>query len=94
MAQVIKLNKEEFPFVKTNEGEKLLQVLSVNMDAVKFGKTEELLKYAYCMCAGASLKDKKEFPFTLQQFTAALPAGWQQQVKALINTRARVKKES
>jgi len=81
-----KLNKKDFRFVVTDKGRSLLGQLSVDMKAVRFGNKEALRKYAYCMCAGATLTEKKKFPFTLEQFIKACPKNWKEQTIFLLNS--------
>jgi len=81
------LKNKSFPFVKTDKGAALLSQLSVDMDAVSFGKKEALKKYAYCMCAGASITGKIEFPFTFEQFSKVCPSGWEKQTISLVQSK-------
>jgi hypothetical protein len=78
MIESITLNGEKFPLALTGEGENLISFLGVNMKAVEFGIKSEKLKYLYCMVAGAARVEKKDFPFTLEQFIKALPGDWEQ----------------
>ena len=80
----IQLNKKDFPFRHTAEGEKFLSVMNVNRKAVEQRKPKALMKYAYCMAAAAAFAEKQEFPFTLEQFGKACPGNWKELTEPLL----------
>ncbi len=85
----INLTNRVLPFRHTPEGQNLLYNLQVNLQAVDNRDRVELIRFAYCIAAGACKSDNVDFDYTIDQFITACEFDWREKVEQLLNEQSR-----